>query len=174
MSADQTICLQQHDIRCCVFVMLWTSCVNYYTGQLPTGDVMHFSGYSEIQKKTTKIMRKHRTDTQNNEGLQIQITCVPQLLARKGCFFSPPKPYFEKYCRPINTDPDSEHELGTISPLKWNAARVWKAVTHPPARDWTAAAVPWPCSPPGPSHTPLPHMTSPAYWPLEHRHTDKC
>lgn len=43
--------------------------------------------------------------------------------------------------------------------------------THPPARDWTAAAVPWPYSPRGPSHTPLPHTTLPAYWPLKHTHT---
>lgn len=43
--------------------------------------------------------------------------------------------------------------------------------THPPAQDWTAAAVPWPYSPRGPSHTPLPHTTLPAYWPLKHTHT---
>lgn len=43
----------------------------------------------------------------------------------------------------------------------------WTVFTHPPARDWTAAAVPWPYSPPGPSHTPLPHTTSPTYWPLK-------
>lgn len=47
-------------------------------------------------------------------------------------------------------------------------------LTHPPARDWTAAAVPWPCSPPGPSHTLPPHMTSPAYWPLKQSNKDEC
>lgn len=47
-------------------------------------------------------------------------------------------------------------------------------LTHPPAQDWTAAAVPWPCSPPGPSHTLPPHMTSPAYWPLKKSNKDEC
>lgn len=46
--------------------------------------------------------------------------------------------------------------------------------THPPARDWTAAAVPWPYSPPGPSHTLPPHMTSPACWPLKQSNKDEC
>lgn len=46
--------------------------------------------------------------------------------------------------------------------------------THPPARDWTAAAVPWPYSPPGPSHTLPPRMTSPAYWPLKQSNKDEC
>lgn len=47
----------------------------------------------------------------------------------------------------------------------------WKEVglsTHPPTQDWTEAAAPSPCSPPGPYRTLQPHMTSPAYWPLEH------
>lgn len=60
---------------------------------------------------------------------------------------------------------------GQLGP--WSGTRLVCArqLTHPPARDWTAAAVPWPCSPPGPSHTPPPRMTSRAYWPLEGRQT---
>lgn len=44
---------------------------------------------------------------------------------------------------------------------------MWK--THPQARDWTEAAAPSLCSPPGPSHTLPPHMTSQTYWPLKIR-----
>lgn len=134
LSADQTICLQQHD-----FVVVCLLCFGLAVWIIILGSyllAMHFSGVIPNPKENRKDCDK----TQNS---------------------------------PVNTDPDSGHELGTITSLKWDTARVWKAVTHPPARDWTAAAVPWPCSPPGPSHTPLPHMTSPAYWPLEHRHTDK-
>lgn len=63
--------------------------------------------------------------------------------------------------RSVNLLPDiqgSKHELET----------------HPLARDWTAAAVPWPYSPPGPSHTLPPHMTSPACWPLKQSNRDEC
>lgn len=57
-----------------------------------------------------------------------------------------------------------------------NILQVWQLVqnqkkrkTHPQAQDWTEAAAPSLCSPPGPSHTLLPHMTSQTYWPLKYR-----
>lgn len=46
--------------------------------------------------------------------------------------------------------------------------KVTELYTNPLVQDWTAAAALSPCSPPGPFHTPQPHMTSPACWPLEH------
>lgn len=46
--------------------------------------------------------------------------------------------------------------------------KVKELYTYPLIQDWIAAAALSPCSPPGPSHTPQPHMTSLACWPLEH------
>lgn len=46
--------------------------------------------------------------------------------------------------------------------------KVTEPYTYLLVQDWIVAAVLSLCSPPGPCHTPLPHMTSPACWPLEH------